>query len=97
MMATRSYDEICRSTSGEIAHRVKIAQSRLFPPRQLIPRKYIMVIFTAMDHVVPLSQHPDHCGLSGIAVSVYKIDILQIMLDQIVTKLNFYFFSRYLP
>ena len=31
----------------------------LFPPRQLIPRKYIMVIFTAMDHVVPLSQHPD--------------------------------------
>lgn len=96
-MATRSYDEICRNTSGEIAHRVKIAQSRLFPPRQLIPWKYVMAIFTTMDHVVPLSQHPDHCGLSGAAVSGYEIYILQIMLDQIVTKLNFHFFSRYLP
>ncbi len=35
----------------------------------------------AMDHVIPLSQHFNHCGLSCIAVSVYEINILQIMLN----------------
>ena len=39
-----------------------------------------VVVFLTMHHAVPFSQHPAHCGLSGIRRAIDEITVFQVML-----------------
>ena len=72
------------------AHGVEIAEPGLFPAGELVPREGVVVVFTAVDHAVPLGKHFYHSGLSGIAVAVDEVHIFQVVFDKIIADLYFH-------